>query len=387
MHSLGEEEIDEVCDTLRSSWITSGPKVERFEKDFARYIGVKHAFAVNSCTAGLHLGLEAVGVKENDLVVTTPYTFTSTSEVIGYLGADPLFIDIKEDTFLLDVKKVAEYFEKSCFQREGNLFDEKTQRRIAAIVPVHIAGQSCDMDSLSGLSERFNVPVVEDAAHSLPTTYKNRMIGTIGDVTAFSFYATKTITTGEGGMVTTNNDKVAARIKIMRLHGINRDSWNRNKEKTPSWSYQVVESGFKYNMTDIAASIGIHQLKKADSFHQSRTEIAQKYNEAFAHIEGLKTPLVESYGTHSWHLYILQISAENMERDLFIEKLAEQGIATSVHFIPLHVQPFYQREYGFQSEDFPVAYKSFQKVVSLPIYPKMTEADVERVIESVLKIM
>ena len=377
---LGEEEIAEVVDCLRSGWMTTGPKAKKFEQDFSEFIGVKHSLAVNSATSGLHLALEAVGVVHGDTVITTPYTFTATAEVIRYLGADPLFVDIDAATFNIDPVKI-----RDCLQNLA----KKGERLPKVIIPVHFGGQSCDMEEISLLAKEFNLNVIEDAAHALPCTYKGQMIGTIGAITVYSFYVTKTIATGEGGMVVTSNTKWAERMKTMRLHGINRDVFDRYTTTKPSWYYEVVAPGFKYNMPDLAAAIGIHQLKKADLFQRKREGIARRYDEAFADLP-LRTPyLARPEDTHSWHLYVIQLELEKLAigRYRFIELMSEAGIGTSVHFIPLHIQPYWRDRYGFKPEDFPKAYEVFQRAVSLPIYTKMTDTDVERVIDSVQNIL
>jgi len=371
--SIGEEEVAEVCDTLRSGWLTTGNKTKAFEQKFAKYVGVKNALAVNSATAGLHLALEAIGVGNNDKVLTTPYTFTATAEVIRYLGADPFFVDIDPKTFNIDARKI-----------EAAINDD-----VKAIMPVHFAGQACEMDVILSIAHDSHLKVIEDAAHALPTSYKGRMIGTLGDLTVYSFYVTKTIATGEGGMVVTNDKDYAERIKTMRLHGISRDVFDRYQSTKPSWYYEVVAPGYKYNMTDIAASIGIHQLKKANFFQERREYIANRYTRAFKD-SPLVTPFVaRPDDVHAWHLYVVQLKLEDIaiSRDRFIELMSEEGVGTSVHFIPLHIQPYWRDRYGFKPEDFPVAYDVYQRAVSLPIYPKMTEQDIERVINAVRKIL
>lgn len=373
--TVGEEEEHEVLDTLRSGWLTTGAKAQRFEKDFAKYVGVRHALAVNSATSGLHLALEAVGVRAGDKVITTPYTFTASAEVIRYLGADPVFVDIDPLTFNMDPHLVSRAL--------------RSHSKIKALLPVHFAGQACDMSSLLKLSREFDVPVVEDAAHALPATYDGRMVGSIGDLTVFSFYANKTITTGEGGMVVTNNDAWAQRMRTMRLHGISRDVFNRYTADRPTWYYEVIAPGFKYNMPDIAAAIGIHQLAKSELFWKRRNAIAQMYNQAFAGLP-LRVPHVERPGDrHAWHLYVIQLKLEQLRisRDRFIEQLFERGIGTSVHFIPLHVQPYWRDRYNFTPDSFPNAWSAYQRAVSLPIYPAMTDEDVDRVIEAVREVL
>ena len=371
---IGEDEITEVVDTLRSGWLTTGPKTVQFEKDFAEFVGAKYALGVNSATSGLHLALEAIGIGAGDKVITTTYTFTATAEVIRYLGADPILVDIEPDTFNMDPEKL-----RQAIAENDN---------VKAIMPVHFAGQSCDMHEILAIAKEHDLKVVEDAAHALPTTYKGTTIGSISDITVYSFYVTKTIATGEGGMVTTENKEYRDRMKTMRLHGINRDVFDRYTSDKPSWFYEVVEPGYKYNMTDIAAAIGIHQLKKAKAFQERREWMAMQYNEAFADLP-MTTPFVKRPDdTHAWHLYVLQLdlSAISVDRDKFIELMAKESIGTSVHFIPLHLQPYWRDTYNYQSEDYPVALDVFNCAMSLPIYPKMTDEDVQNVINAVKKV-
>ena len=372
---LGEEEILEVTDTLRSGWLTTGPKTAKFEKDFCEFIGTDYALAVNSATSGLHLALEAIGVGQGDKVITTPCTFTATAEVVRYLGADPILVDIDPKTFNIDPEKIKKI--------------AKTHDNIKAIMPVHFAGQSCEMNAIRDIANEHNWKIVEDAAHALPTTWQGEMIGTLSDITVYSFYATKTIATGEGGMVVSNNKDYIERMKVMRLHGINRDAFDRYTSDKPSWFYEIVEPGYKYNMTDIAASLGIHQLKKAYAFQERRKWMAEQYNEAFASLS-LRVPFVaHPDDTHAWHLYVIQLELEslNIDRNRFIELMAEERIGTSVHFIPLHLHPYWRDRYDYKPEDYPVALDVFNRAVSLPIYPKMTNNDVERVILAVTKIL
>jgi dTDP-4-amino-4,6-dideoxygalactose transaminase len=366
--SIGEEEIAEVVEVLRSGWLTTGPKVRQFEEAFAAYVGAKHAIAVNSCTAALHLALEAVGVGPGDEVILPTYTFAATGEVVTYLGARPVLADCRPDTFNIDVATVAP------------LITPKTK----AIIPVHIAGQACDMDPIMELAREHHLYVIEDAAHALPTTYTGRMVGTIGDLTAFSFYATKPITTGEGGMIATMRDDHAARIKRMSLHGLSGDAWNRYSDKG-HWYYEILDFGFKYNLTDLAAALGIQQLRRSDDFYKRRREIARMYSKGFSGLETCVPTREAEYGTHAWHLYILELnlSALASGRDEVIRSLGEKGIGTSVHFIPLHLHPVYQRSFSYHQGAFPNAERVFERAVSLPIYPAMTDADVGRVIESV----
>lgn len=369
---LGPEEIEEVVDSMKSGWITTGPKVARFEKEFAAYIGCKHALAVNSATSGLHLALDAIGLGPGDKVVTTPYTFTATSEVIRYFDADPIFCDVDPSTMNLDPDRLEEVVERAVAEHGAS---------VKAIMPVHMAGQACDMDRILGIARKFGLRVVEDAAHALPTTSRGRLVGTISDITVFSFYATKTLATAEGGMVVTDDDALARRIKIMRLHGFNRDAWDRYNSPKASWYYEIVAPGYKYNMPDIAAAMGIHQLAKCESFAAKRQKMAAFYTDALAGVAGVRTPrVVDPSDRHAWHLYIVQV--DPAFRDRLFDRMKEFGIGCSVHFIPLHIQPYWRDRYGFKPEDFPNALTAFQGALSLPLYTKMSEEDQRRVVEA-----
>lgn len=372
---IGEEEITEVCESLRSGWLTTGPKAKKFEADFASFVSVKHALAVNSATSGLHLALEAISIGPGDKVLTTVNTFTATAEVIQYLGADPVFVDIDARTLNMDVDN-----------SRAALVENPD---VAAIMPVHVAGQACDMDGVCKLAKEYNLRVVEDAAHALPTTYKGKVIGSISDATVFSFYVTKTLATGEGGMVVTDDDEIASRIKTMRLHGISQDVFERYRSHKPSWYYEVIAPGFKYNMPDIAAAIGIHQLRKVRDMWDRRKHIADEYFSAFSDLPiRLPTPVIPD-DEHSWHLFVIQLNLGDLKisRDRFIELMSAEGIGTSVHFIPLHKQPYWRDRYDLRDEDFPAATAVYNRVVSLPIYSKMTDSDIERVIQAVRKIL
>ncbi|RDH90191.1 MAG: UDP-4-amino-4,6-dideoxy-N-acetyl-beta-L-altrosamine transaminase [endosymbiont of Seepiophila jonesi] len=373
--SVSEDEINEVVDTLRSGWWTTGAKAKRFEADFAKFVGARHAIAVNSATAGLHLALEAIGIGPGDKVITTTFTFTATAEVIRYLGADPLFVDIDPQTLNISVDQVEDVL--------------KNHPEVKAIMPVHFAGQACEMDELQALAEQYGVRLVEDAAHALPATYKGRRIGTLGDATVYSFYVTKTIATGEGGMVVTDDDAIAERVRVMRLHGISRDVFDRYTSDKPAWYYEVIAPGYKYNMTDIAASLGLHQLKRAEAFRQRRELMAQRYDAAFADLP-VRLPFVKRPDDiHAWHLYVLrlQMGELTIDRDRFIELMAERGIGTSVHFIPLHRHPYWRDTYQLDAADFPVAEQVFAECVSLPLFPAMSDADQQRVIEAATAIL
>ena len=371
---IAEEEINEVVDTLRSGWLTSGPKTKLFEENFAKFIGIPHALAVNSCTAGLHLALKVIDIQPGDKIITTPYTFTATAEVIRYLRAEPLFVDIDQNTFNIDVQQIAEIL--------------RTTTGVKAILPVHFAGQASDMDTILELAKQYSLKVVEDAAHALPTYYKGRLVGNLGDITVYSFYVTKTLATGEGGMIVTANPEYARQIQTLRLHGISKDVFNRDASNLPAWHYDVIAPGFKYNMNDIAAALGIQQLIKINTFLQRRTEIAEQYTQALVDLP-LRTPYQHPDSTHAWHLYVLQLELENLtiDRDTFIDYMKEVGIGTSVHFIPLHLHTYWRERYNFKPIDFPVALDVYKRAVSLPIYPSMTDEDVQRVIKQVKLIL
>lgn len=367
---IGEEEIAEVVSALRSGWVTTGPKTKQFEVDFAAFLGGGvEAIAVNSATAGLHLGLEALGIGPGDEVITTTHTFTATAEIIRYLGADPVFVDVDEKTLCIDVAAVA----------------AAITPRTKAIIPVHFGGRAADMDALLAVTRKHGLRVMEDAAHALPTTCSGKLVGTLdSDVTVFSFYANKTITTGEGGMLVTRNPEIAKRARVMRLHGINRDAFDRFTSKAPSWYYEIVAPGFKYNMTDIAASMGIHQLKKANAFQQKRAQIAALYDAAFADLPIIRPPQAAKGDIHAWHLYVTQLDKSvTVGRDQFIERLYAQGIGCSVHYIPLHLQPYWRDTYRLTPEMFPVSQGIYERTLSLPLYTRMTEVDVARVVAAV----
>lgn len=371
---IGEEEIAEVVDSLRSGWLTTGPKTKQFEREFAEFIGTDVvALAINSATSGLHLALEAVGISPGDEVITTPYTFTATAEVIRYLGANPVFVDIDETTFNIDPTKI----------------EAAITQKTKAIIPVHFGGLACEMQPILEIARKYNLRVIEDAAHALPTTYQEKLIGSLeSDATVYSFYATKPIATGEGGMIVTRNPEIAKRCSVMRLHGINRDAFDRYTSTKPSWYYEVVAPGFKYNMTDIAASLGIHQLKKAWQLQQKRANIAQRYDEAFADLPLLLPPKANASDTHSWHLYVIRLTEKApINRDVFIKQMIEKGIGCSVHYIPLHLHPYWRDTYHLQPTDFPRTLSTYQGAVSLPIYTKMTETDQEWVIKAVREIL
>ena len=368
---IGEDEIAEVVDTLRSGWVTTGPKAKRFEDDFGAFLGdpALHCMAVNSATAGLHLALEALGIGPGDEVITTTHTFTATAEVVRYLGADVVLVDIDPATLCI----------------APALVEAAITPRTRAILPVHYGGLAADMPALLAIARRHGLKVVEDAAHALPTTRGGALVGTLeSDACVFSFYANKTITTGEGGMVVTRDAALAKRIRTMRLHGMSRDAFDRFTAKVPSWYYEIVAPGFKYNLTDIAAAMGIHQLRRAHAFHARRTQIAQAYDAAFAGLPLLTPPAPPAGDLHAWHLYPLRLSgAAPIDRDALIELLFAAGIGCSVHYIPLHLQPYWRDRYALRADQFPHSQHAYERMVSLPIYTRMTDADVRRVVGAV----
>ncbi|GCF10073.1 DegT/DnrJ/EryC1/StrS family aminotransferase [Dictyobacter arantiisoli] len=369
---ITQAEIDEVVDTLRSGWLTTGLKTRRFEKEFAHYVDVPHAVAVNSATAAMHLALDAIGIQEGDEVIVPVYTFTATAEVVIHCRAHPVFVDVDPITCNLDPLQL----------------EKSITARTRAIIVVDIAGLPAEMDAIRVIAESHGLPVIEDAAHAFPASYRGQRVGSINELTAFSFYATKTLTTGEGGMLTTANPEYAQRAAVMALHGISHDAWKRYAAGG-SWYYEVVDAGYKYNMTDIAASLGLHQLARSTWLLQRRQEIAQRYTLAFSCVPEVITPPNPIHCVHAWHLYLLRLRLEslNITRAAFIQAMAETQIGTSVHFIPLHIQPFYRDRYQLTPESFPVAFQAYQQAVSLPIYPGMTDEDVSDVIEAVTDII
>ncbi len=369
---ITQAEIDEVVDTLHSGWLSTGPKTKRFEKEFARCVEAPHAIAVNSATAAMHLALDALGIREGDEVIVPVYTFTATAEVVVHCRAQPVFVDVDPVTCNLDPAQLEKHITP----------------RTRAIIVVHIAGLPAEMDAILAIAQAHSLPVLEDAAHAFPASYRGRSVGSIGDMTAFSFYATKALTTGDGGMLTTANGEYAERAAIMALHGITRDAWKRYAFGG-SWYYEIVAAGYKYNMTDIAASLGLHQLARCQWLLQRRQEIARRYTEAFALLPEVETPSNPTHVVHAWHLYILRLRLERLTltREAFIQALTEARIGTSVHFIPLHIQPFFRDSYHLAAGDFPVALDAYQRAVSLPIYPGMTDEDVDDVIAAVEHII
>lgn len=364
---VGEEEVREVVDTLRSDWLTTGPKTRQFEQDFARYVGASGALALNSCTAGLHTALVALGIGPGDEVITTPMTFAATVNVIEHVGARPVLVDVESDTLNLDPRAI----------------ERAITARTRAIIAVHYSGHPADLDAIEELALPYGLVVIEDAAHSLPARYKSRMIGGGGNPTAFSFYATKNLTTAEGGMLT-GPPEFLERARPISLHGMTRDALTRYA-KGGSWRYEVTSPGFKYNMTDIQAAMGLCQLRKLDRFDRRRREVVHAYTQAFGGNESLEVPVERADVTHAWHLYVLRLRLETLRigRDRFIDELTARNIGTSVHFIPVHLHPYYRDRYGWAPDDFPVAYHGFERMLSLPLNPRLTPHDVEDVITAV----
>lgn len=373
--ALGEDEVAAVAEVIRSGWLTTGPKAREFERRFADFVGGGEAIAVNSATAGLHLGLEALGIQPGDSVLTTPFTFTATAEVIRYLGADPVFADIDPESLNIDPAEIERILGR---------------RAVASIIPVHYGGLACDMERICKLAKRHGCSVMSDAAHAFPATSGGRMVGSLDDdVTVFSFYANKTITTGEGGMVVTRRAELAQRMRVMRLHGISSDAFDRFHSRKPSWYYEVVAPGYKYNMPDLAAAIGLVQLRKAEAFRQARERIASRYAAGLSDLPLRVPPAAPAGEVHSWHLYVVRLELDRLsiDRDRFIELMSQAGIGTSVHYIPLHLHPYWRDRYQLQPEDYPRATRAYHEVVSLPIYPGMTEAVIDRVIATVRSIL
>jgi dTDP-4-amino-4,6-dideoxygalactose transaminase len=388
---LGEEEIHEVVDTLRSGWITTGPKTQRFEAMFADYVGAEAAVTTSFCTLALHLAMIGLGVKENDEVITTPFTFASTAHVILYQHAFPAFIDIEEQTYNIDPVKVEAFLKDCRFDtRLKKPVNQRTGRPVVGMLPVHYGGQPCEMEKLLDLAREYNLFVVEDAAHAAGAEYKGRKIGSFGDVTCFSFYATKNMTTGEGGMLTTNNSELAERLRVLTMYGISdaRKIWERYSPRG-TWDYDIESLGLKCNFTDIQASMGIHQLAKLDSFIDRRNEHAALYDERFSRVEGLTTPFARKDCRHARHLYPLLIDNERfrINRDRLIEALKESNIGTSVLFKPLHLHSYYRDTLSLQEGAFPVAESVFDRLINLPVSPSTTTEEVAYVAETVKEIL
>jgi perosamine synthetase len=365
---IDQEEIDAVADTLRSGWLTMGPKTRAFEEAFAAAVEAPYAVAVSSATAGLHLGLDGLGVGPGDEVLVPTLTFASTAATVIHTGARPVLVDCEPDTLNLSAADAA----------------RKWTPRTKAIVPVHFAGHPCEMDAILALAREHATPVMEDAAHALPARYRGRRIGTLGDLTVFSFYATKNLTTGEGGMVTTRDEALGDRLRGRRLHGMTRDAWKRYS-KEGSWRYDVAYPGFKYNMTDMNAALGLVQLRRLPAMQAERQRIVAQYGAALGDVAAVELPTCKPEVEHAWHLFVIRLRLEQLRigRDEFIQELTTAGIGTSVHFIPLHEHSYYRDVLGARAEDLPCATAEWQRTISLPLFPGLTPNDVERVADAV----
>ena len=369
---IEQEEIDEVVDSLKSGWISTGPKVAKFEALFKDYIGSKHALALNSCTAGLHLSMIVAGLKPGDEVITTPMTFGATGNSIIHSGAKPVFVDISLPAMNIDPCKI----------------EEKITPKTKAILPVHFAGRPCNMGIIKEVAQKHHLTIIEDAAHAIEATYHGQKIGTISDLTVFSFYVTKNLVTGEGGMITTDNDTYAEKIQTYALHGMSRGAWKRYSDEGFK-HYGIVYPGFKYNMMDIQASLGIHQLKRIENYYKRRKEIWQRYDEAFCNLPLDTPPPPEENTRHAYHLYtiLLRLEELNTDRDTIQQVLFEEKIGTGIHFISLHLHPYYQKTFGFKKDDFPNAAYVSERTISLPFSANLSDEDVDDVITTVTKVL
>lgn len=372
---IGENERNYVADVLNSGWLTTASKTFEFEKKFAEYVGAKYACAVNSCTSALHLGIYALGIKPGDKVFVPSMTFTGSAEIIRYMQADPIFVDTEYGTNLI----TPQILEKAI----------QSNQDVRYLVIVHYGGQAAQMPEIMAICKSNNIKIIEDAAHAFPSRLNGQMVGTFSDITCFSFYANKTITTGEGGMLVTDNENLYKRVKIMRLHGINRDIWNRFTSKSASWEYDVVEAGYKYNMPDICAAIGLGQLEKAEIFRMERQKIAEYYYEHLSGLEMIDLPLCNVlYEEHAWHLFPIVLNEKTgISRNGFIDKLNELGIGTSVHYKPLHQMTYYKERYNLKPEDYPNAERTWLGNVSLPIYPYMNKEDLEYICSNIIQLL
>ena len=365
---LTDDEINEVIDALKSGWWTTGPKAVRFENEFNSYIGSRFSVAVSSWTAAAHLALEAINLKPGDEVIVPSFTFTACAEIVCYFKAKPVIVDVQRDTYNIDPKEI----------------EKAITKNTKVIIPVHYGGQPCDMDEILDIARKNNLYIIEDAAHALPSFYKGKIIGTLGDVTCFSFYATKTLATGEGGMICTDNEEVAKRCSIMRLHGINSDAWKRYSGEG-SWYYEVIAPGYKYNFTDIQAALGLAQLKKINELQAKRKEIFDLYNEGFEDNEFIRLYKIKEDRVSSYHLYPIELNINRLKvsRSRFIEELKERGIGASVHFIPLYRHPYYQKTFNLKPENYPVSEKIYKGIITLPIWPGMKISQIKQVIDNV----
>ena len=368
---LDENDIAEVMDTLRSGWLVYGAKTQQLERDFAAMVGAEHAVGVNSCTAGLHLSLLAAGIGPGDEVITTPLTFAATANVIVHVGATPVLADICADDLNIDPDQI--------------------QRRITpktkALMPVHYAGVPCRMDEILDIAERNGLRVIEDAATAAGSAYKEKMVGAIGDLSCFSFYPVKNMTTGQGGMVTTNDPELAAQVSALRNHGLDSNAWKRYSSEANRLFYTMSQPGFNYGMFDLLASIGLGQLKRLPAFNEKRRKLAEHYTRGFADVSQVEVPTVRADVTTNWHLYVIRLRDTEVSRADLAQGLKERGIGTSVHYYPIHYHPYYRENYGFQQGDYPVTEREFERILSLPLFPKMEEADVDRVVGAVREVL
>lgn len=369
--TIGQEEIAEVVDSLRSDWITTGPKVNRFENDFASFVGTEAALAVFSCTDAMHIGLAALDVKAGDEVITTPFTFCSTAHVIEQVGGRPILVDVEEDTLNIDPR----------------LVEKAISTHTKGILPVHLYGHPCELNELRALATEKDLFLLEDAAHAISARYRGEMVGSGDAKVAFSFYATKNMTTAEGGMLVGNREFIQL-ARMWSLHGMSRDAYDRYRAEG-SWYYEVVLPGFKCNMTDVQAAIGIQQLKKLPRFQERRKEIVKRYNQAFSPFPEIEIPIEKPYVESAWHIYAIRLNLEmlTINRNRFIEELKLRNIGSSVHFIPVHLHPYYRDKYGYKHEDFPIAYRNYQRIISLPLNLRLSDKDVDDVIEAVADII
>jgi len=384
---VGEQELAELADAAGSGWLTAGPRTRRFEEAFAAYVGVQEAVATSSCTAALELALKAMDIGPGDAVITTPFTFAATANVIVHTGAEVVFVDISPRSYNLDPAAVARFLAENCAPSPaGHRVTRGRGRRVRALIAVHYAGLSAPMEELEQIGRRFHIAILEDAAHAAGARYRGRPVGTLGRAGCFSFYPTKNMTTAEGGMLTTDDRELAGRVRRLSQHGITRDGWQRYSAEG-GWRYDVVEAGYKFNMTDLQAALGLVQLGRLDGFVDRRRLIAAHYDRAFQSHRELVVPPDSPDCHNSRHIYPLGVRSQRVSRDQFIERLKERQIGSSVHFIPLHLTRFYSERFGFRPGDFPNAERVFESVVSLPLYPAMTDADVSRVVDATLQIL
>lgn len=363
---IGEAEIEEVVDTLRSGWLGTGPKTKRFEAEFANYVGAKHAIGVNSCTAGLHLSLLALGIGQGDEVITTPMTFASTVNVILHAGARPVLVDVDRESQNIDPDRI----------------EAAITARTRAILPVHMAGRPCDMDAISQIAERHDLHVIEDAAHAIESKWRDRKVGSISALTAFSFYVTKNLVTGEGGMVTTNDDDLAEDLRIRSLHGLSRDAWKRYSASGYQ-PYDVVLPGWKYNLTDLQSALGLHQLRSIEQKLSRRAALWNRYTEALSPMEGVTPPGDFTDGVHARHLYTVLVDPSACARDVFIERMNRLNVGTGVHFVAAHLHSYFAKVLGYQRGSFPNAEYISDRTVSLPLSSKLSLVDIDQVVTAV----